>query len=177
MTERDPGLVEKALKGDRAAFERLLSEHYSMMYRVAYRFTGQKQDAEDIAQNVCMQLPDKLASFKGQSSFSTWLYKIVLNACRDMHKVRGARGQLMRSYLEMEKGQAAEAREDNLKVAWLYRAIAGLEDALRETALLVLAEDLSHAEAAAILSCAESTVSWRMHEVRKRLKQLVSTYP
>ena len=73
--------------------------------------------------------------------------------------------------------ELAEAFEDNRKVAWLYRVIAELEETLRETALLVLAEALSHAEAAKILGCAESTVSWRMHEVRKLLKQRVDTYP
>ena len=60
------------------------------------------------------------------------------------------------------------ARQD-----WLKAALARLDDALRETALLVVGEELSHAEAAEILGIAEKTVSWRMHEVRKRLKSMV----
>ncbi len=148
-----------------------------MMYRVAYRFTGHAQDAEDITQDICMQMAHKLESFKGDSSFSTWLYRVVVNACRDFHKTRSTRRTLAQTYLEMEKRDIADSQDSSRKVAWLYRMIAGLEESLRETALLVLAEDLSHAEAAKILGCAESTVSWRMHEVRKLLKQRVSTYP
>jgi RNA polymerase sigma-70 factor (ECF subfamily) len=177
MTERDLTLVTAAQKGDRNAFQRLLSDNYTMMYRVAYRFTGHAQDAEDIAQDICMQMAHKLGSFKGESSFSTWLYRVVVNACRDFHKTRKVRRDLAQTYLETEKREMADSQDSCRKVTWLYRKIAELEDTLRETALLVLAEELSHAEAAKILRCAESTVSWRMHEVRKILKQLVNTYP
>lgn len=177
MTARDLTLVLKAQKGDRDAFRHLLSEHYTMMYRVAYRYTGHKQDAEDIAQEVCLQMPHKLASFKGESSFSTWLYRVVVNACRDSHKKHKTRRELSVTYMEMEKNEIADAKDAGRKVAWLYRTIAGLEDALRETALLVLGEEMSHAEAAKALGCAESTVSWRMHELRKLLKQKMDSYP
>jgi RNA polymerase sigma-70 factor (ECF subfamily) len=162
--------VERARAGDRAAFQRVLEEHYTMMYRVAYHYTGQAQDAEDIAQDVCVGLVRALASFRGQSSVSTWLYRIVVNACRDFHKKRSTHQRLQQSYLELEKHDAAVEAEEARKRAWLYRAIAALEPALKETALLVLTEELSHAEAGAVLGCAESTISWRMHEIRKQLK-------
>lgn len=177
MTERDLTLARKAQQGDRDAFERLLSEHYTMMYRVAYRFTGLKEDAEDIAQEICMQMVHKLASFRGDSSFSTWLYRIVVNHCRDFIRKTQSRRGLSQTYLELEKQQVADHQDSNRKTAWLYRKLRELEDGLLETALLVLAEDLSHAEAAQVLGCAESTVSWRMHEIRKLLKQQLSTYP
>lgn len=177
MTERDLRLVKEAQKGDRDAFQRLLSDHYTMIHRVAYRFTGHAQDAEDIAQDICVQMAQKLASFKGDSSFSTWLYRVVVNACRDFHKTHKNRRDLAQTYLDIERREAADAQDSNRKVAWLYRRIAGLEQVLRETALLVLTEEMNHAEAAKILGCAESTVSWRMHEVRKLLKQQLSTYP
>ena len=65
-------------------------------------------------------------------------------------------------------GNEARQRESD----WLYRTLDRLSDDLRETTILVLAEELSHAEAGAILGIKESTVSWRMHEVRKKLKAL-----
>ena len=72
----------------------------------------------------------------------------------------------------METMQKADCAEANQKIAWLYRSIAGLQTDLKETALLVLAEEMSHAEAGQVLGCAESTISWRMSEIRKQLKLL-----
>jgi len=165
-------LAERARTGDRAAFEALLDGHYTMMFRIAYRFTGSREDAEDIAQEVCCALPDKLQSFRRESKFTTWLYRVIVNACRDMQKKRGHQGDLAQRYTDFDLLQRAEAAEANGRVAWLYRQIAALEPALKETALLVLAEDCSHAEAGKILGCAESTVSWRMSEIRKALMAL-----
>ena len=69
----------------------------------------------------------------------------------------------------------ADQQHNAQRLSWLSEAITGLEPTLRETAVLVLAEALSHAEAASILNCAESTVSWRMHEIRKKLQAQVET--
>lgn len=141
-----------------------------MMYRVAYRFTGSKADAEDIAQDVCVNLARKLDSFHSQSQFSTWLYKVVVNACRDAVKRKSLHATLERTYLEMEDAKSAEEAAKRKASAWLWRQVAALDAPLKETALLVLAEGLSHADAADVLDCAESTVSWRMHEMKKQLK-------
>lgn len=177
MPPFDLKIVEKAKAGDRGAFRQVLESHYSMIVRVAYRFLGNQADAEDLAQDVCAALPAKLASFRGESSFSTWLYRVVVNACRDAHKKTRSHMALEHGYMEMEKHVTAEEQEAARKSAWLYRALGTLDANLRETALLVIAEEMSHAEAAAVLGVAESTVSWRLMEVRKVLKQLVDTYP
>ncbi len=171
MTTTDNAMIEKAKRGDRAAFRQLLEEHYDMMYRVAYRFTGQKHDAEDIAQAVCEGLVHKLVAFRGDSLFSSWLYRIVINACHDAYKKKSTHRKLEYAYTELEASSHAESEETGKQVAWLYRAIAVLEPSLKETALLVLTEEVSHAEAGKILGCAESTISWRMAEVKKNLRK------
>lgn len=163
-------------RGDAQAFRALLDQHYAMIYRVSYRFTGHAQDAEDVTQEVCMALVDKLASFKGKSSFTTWLYRIVVNQCRDYQKNRSRSRARDLAYSEFEKLGAADTREDQKRVAWLYRSIDALDSPLKETALLVVAEELTHAEAAKILDCKESTISWRMHEVREFLTQAMDSY-
>ncbi len=94
-----------------------------------------------------------------------------------MHKKTSSHRGLDKTYMEMEKSLTAEQQEAARKSAWLYRALGTLDPQLKETALLVISEELNHAEAAEVLGCAESTISWRMHEVRKSLKQLVDTYP
>lgn len=170
MTQEDNILVERACAGDRTAYRQLLERHYDMMFRVAYRYTGHRQDAEDIAQDVSVGLIGRLRSFKGRSRFPTWLYRVVVNSCRDMQKHRRSVARSEDGFVELEAHGQAEQAEASRRIAWLYRAICGLETSLKETALLVLAEELSHAEVAVILGCKESTVSWRMHEVRKLLK-------
>lgn len=140
---------------------------------MAYSFTGHRDDAADIAQEVCMKLVDKLASFRGESSFITWLYRIILNTCRDTAKKDRTQRDLQHRYMEYDGLLQADHADSQHKVAALYHAIATLSVDLQETALLVLAEELSHAEAGAVLGCAESTVSWRMHELRRQLKPLM----
>ena len=172
MHEDNQQLIAQAQRGDREAFRRLLQTHYGMIHRVAYRFTGHVSDAEDVTQEVCMALVDKLGRYNGRSSFSTWLYRVVVNQCHDFRKKRGTDRARDTQYVELETMGSADAQEANRMVAWLYRAIASLKPPLPETALLVLAEERSHAEAARILDCKESTVSWRMHEIRKQLTAL-----
>lgn len=169
-------MIELAKKGDSYAFQHLLTQHYDMIYRVAYRFTGQAQDAEDIAQEVCVGLVHKLFSFNGKSSFSTWLYRVVVNSCRDYQRKRSNHRRLESSYIDLEKNEQSDKNDSDKKLLWLYRTVANLEQSLKETALLVLTEELSHAEAGKILGCAESTVSWRMHEIRKHLKNAIGSY-
>jgi RNA polymerase sigma-70 factor (ECF subfamily) len=78
--------------------------------------------------------------------------------------------ELENNYMAFAEHRAADWADSDAKVRWLYQALDRLDPALKETALLVLAEDMSHAEAGEVLGVAESTVSWRMHEARKRLK-------
>ena len=166
----DLELAERTRDGDRDAFRKLLERHYDTAYRVALRFTGSRPDAEDIAQDVCLALVDKLRSFRAQSGFSTWFYRVVVNACRDHARRQKRAAKLQASYAMFCELDQADQIDDAKRLGWLSEAIAGLEPGLRETAILVLAEDLTHADAAAALGCAESTVSWRMHRVRKKLK-------
>jgi RNA polymerase sigma-70 factor, ECF subfamily len=172
----DLELAERTCEGDRNAFRQLLERHYDTAYRVALRFTGSSPDAEDIAQDVCLALVDKLRSFRGQSRFSTWFYKVVVNACRDHLRRQKTAAALQASYAVFRELDRADQIDDAKRLGWLSEAIADLEPSLRETAVLVLAEELTHKETADALGCAEKTVSWRMHEIRKQLKLRVETF-
>src|SRR4051812_43094759 len=77
----DDGLAALAAQGDRAAFEALLRRHYDLMHRVAWRMTGSQADAQDICQEVCCALVERIASFRAEAKFTTWLIGIVRNAC------------------------------------------------------------------------------------------------
>lgn len=169
MTD-DSSLAAAAISGDREAFRRLIERHYDTIYRVAYRYVGSAADAEDIAQDVCITLATKLSRFRDKSRFSTWLISVVINRCRDFLRRRKSSTALVEKYAALRDLEDGDKADTDKKLSWLHASLQGLEPSLRETVLLILGEDLSHAEAAKILGCAESTVSWRVHMAKKQLK-------
>lgn len=166
----DERLALSAANGDRQAFGELLERHYGRILRLGLRLMGDRAEAEDLAQDVCVGLAHKIRSFRGEARFTTWLYRVVLNAGRDAMRRRASRGAVQRDYAEVNAlrraGDAARAAE----AEWLREALAGLKDDLRETAILVLDQELTHAQAGEVLGISENTVSWRLHEVRKALR-------
>jgi RNA polymerase sigma-70 factor, ECF subfamily len=169
VPDPDRDLVDRAVAGERGAFESLLRRHYDRIHRVAWRLTGSRADAEDIAQEVCCTLVEKLGSFKGEAKFGTWLMGIVVNACHD-HRRRGLTLSRLRERLTVLAGLAAPPDgRDAYRRTWLASELARLDPLLRDTVVLVIGEDLTHGEAARALGVAESTVSWRMHEARRQL--------
>lgn len=170
VADRDRHLVDRAARGDRHAFETLLRQHYELMFRVSWRLTGSRTDAQDITQEVCCALVEKISSFKGEAKFTTWLIGIVRNACHDHHR-RGSALTRLRRHLSVVAGlQHPPDGRDLYRRSWLASELAQLEPVLRETVVLVVGEGLTHAEAALALGVAESTVSGRIHEARRRVK-------
>src|ERR687895_1471997 len=85
----DSDLITRAAGGDAAAFQALVERHRSMVYRVAYQFAGNHYDAEDIAQEVFIKVYRSLDKFHQDAQLSSWMYRIVMNACID-HRRRQA---------------------------------------------------------------------------------------
>lgn len=165
----DADLLAGALAGEREAFGLLLERHYDRIHGLAWQLTGSRADADDIAQDVCCALVERIASFRGEARFTTWLCGIVFNACRDLHRRRRS-FSVLAQHLSVLTGLARGPDGRDLHDAmWVKSAIAGLPEAYRDTVVLVAGQQLTHAEAAAILGVAEATVSWRMHEVRRML--------
>jgi len=168
----DNALALRAAGGDRAAFAALLAKHYGRVLRLGWRLLGTETEAEDLAQDVCLALARRIRSFRGEAAFSTWLYRVVVNAARDRQRTEARRGALAGAFAEADQlrraGDAARAAE----AEWLAEALASLKPDLRETAVLVLDEGLTHGAAAELLGVAEATISWRMSEIRKLLKAL-----
>ena len=170
--DTDRALARRAAAGDGEAFAALLERHYDRIYRVGARVLGDADEAADLAQDVCVGLPARLASWRGESRFTTWLYRVVVNAARDALRRKAARRRSERAFAETEALLRADAAAGECKSSWLRNALERLSDELRATVFLVLEEGLRHAEAGAVLGVSESTVSWRMCEVRKRLRTL-----
>lgn len=167
IPDPDRDLVERACTGDRAAFETLLRRHYDRIHRIAWRMTGSAADADDIAQEVCCTLVEKIDSFKGEAKFTTWLSGIVVNACRDHHRRRSTLTKFRNDLTVMTNLTGGSGEDSIHDRVWLASAIAKLDPPLRDAVVLVVGEDMSHAEAGAVLGVAESTISWRLHQVRR----------
>lgn len=156
--------LKRAQQGDRAAFAQLIDDHYDAMYRFAYKYCGNQQDAEDVTQQACIKLARTIVQFRFESSFTTWLYRIVVNVARDHYRVNDAPMESLESDIEIDAGA-----EHVVMLNQILLLVAQMGEEYRDTLVLVIAEGLSHAQAAEILAVKESTVSWRIHEIRRRL--------
>jgi RNA polymerase sigma-70 factor (ECF subfamily) len=161
--------VASAAAGSREAFEALLRRHYGRVHGLAWQLTGSRNDADDVAQDVCLALVEKIGAFRGEAKFTTWLTGITFNACRDFRRRRRSLGGMIERLTVVAGVAQSPDGRDAYDAVWLKSAIARLKPALRDTAVLVAGQQLTHAEAAEILGVAENTVAWRMHEVRRLL--------
>lgn len=170
----DAELLAAALGGSRDAFEALLRRHYDRIHGLAWQLTGSRADADDIAQDVCCILVEKLGGFQGRAKFTTWLCGIVVNACHDLRRRRRSLRGLAERFAVVASLTRGPDGRDLHDAMWIKSAITRLKPAYRETVVLVAGQQLTHAEAAEILGVAEATVSWRMHEVRRQLAEAPS---
>jgi len=164
-------ILKKAMAGDVAAFEALVSYHYDMVYRCAHHLCGQREDAEDVAQDVFIKLAEKLNLFDNRSSFSTWLYRITVNTARDQLRKKARNAEVP---YENEVHGSASAEDNPGRYEAMLGAMEKLAPKLREAVVLVYGEELSHREAAKVLGCAETTISWRIFTAKRKLRNLLS---
>ena len=163
------GLIQRAQGGDVASFAELIDRHYDTIYRIAWKWCGHRANAEDIAQLACIKLAGHLAKFRFESAFTSWLYQLVINCAKDWQR---AQQRHVHDALPDTQPTADSTRaEDHIYLAQLLEQLDELGEGMKETALLVHAEGLSHAEAGELLGVSESTISWRVHAIRKHMNQ------
>jgi RNA polymerase sigma factor (sigma-70 family) len=165
----DAELVKAAIAGSRDAFEALLRRHYDRVHGLAWQLSGSRADADDIAQDVCCTLVEKIGGFRGEAKFTTWLTGITYNACRDFRRRRRSFAGFTEKLTVLVGLAPANDGRDLYDAIWLKSAIARLKPVYRDAAVLVVGQQLTHAEAAEVLGVAEATVSWRMSEARRML--------
>ena len=171
METSDEELARAAATGDAAAFAALLERHYDRLFALAFRLTGSRAEAEDLTQDICAALPAKLAGFRGTARFSTWLYRVAVNAAHDRRRRQASHRKAAEGWGDWELARRAEAEDSAGQIGWLLAAMGQLKDELRDTLALVL-DEVTHRDAAEILGISEGTVAWRMSEVKKRLRQM-----
>ncbi len=171
MTTSDENLARAAAGGDVEAFACLLERHYDAVFRLAFRLTGVAAEAEDLTQDVCASLPAKLGGFRAEARFTTWLWRVVVNAAHDRRRRAATHARHAEGWGDWETARRAADREAAEAIDWLAEAMRALPEELRDTLALVL-DDQSHEEAAEVLGIAPGTVSWRISEAKKRLRAL-----
>jgi RNA polymerase sigma-70 factor (ECF subfamily) len=169
-------LLRAAQAGDRQAFARLVGDNYDFLFRAAWRWTGNRADAEDIAQEVAIRMARAIVNFDGRSALRTFLYTMTLNAVRD-HGRHARRQRQLAEGFAVHALVETQAMSGNDPAERLWDAVRELPEKQRDAVLLVHGEGLSHAQAAASMGCAEKTVSWHIHAARKRLRDLLAEEP
>ena len=169
----DEALIARAVGGDRQAFAELCERHYDFIFRTACKWCGSRIDAEDVAQDVCIKLASSLKSFDRRSAFTSWLYRVTLNAVRDFQRARQRRGRHAERYAEVAPEEALPEQEAAAATRQLWEAVLRLPEQQRYAVLLIYGEGMSHAEAGVIMGCKEATVSWHVHDAKKTLRGLL----
>lgn len=164
MTEDE--IITAAMGGDEKAFAMLLEGQYRRIYRFAYRWCGNVADAEDVTQLVCIKLAKSIRQYRGEAAFNSWLYRLVVNCAKDWRKSQ-ARHQ--GENVTAEETAIHDSGSRGILLEQILKKVDAMGEGFKETALLVLAEGFSHREAGDLLGVKESTISWRLHEMRQQL--------
>jgi RNA polymerase sigma-70 factor (ECF subfamily) len=176
MSERasQADLIEACKQGDRAAFHSLYEAYKDKVYSIAYHYSGEEALARDVAQQVFLKLFTSIGQFRQDSEFTTWLFRIVANACVDEQRKR-RRFVPFSPEIEVSKMSARGSQEDAYQRSQLADsvrgAIAELSPKLRLPILLKYVEGLSYDEIAQTLGCSIGTVSSRLNRGHKMLAQ------
>jgi RNA polymerase sigma-70 factor (ECF subfamily) len=172
MDTPDEMLATAAAQGDRAAFATLVGRHYDRIHGLAWRMTGARAEAEDLAQDICAALPAKLRNWRGEAKFTTWLYRVVVNAAHDLRRRQQTRHRASLGWGDWELARQDEITTQAEASDWLAQSMTQLSPELRDTVALVLGEEMTQGEAGIVLGVSEGTIAWRMSEVKKRLRAM-----
>ena len=166
------GLVEACRQGDREAFRALYEVYKDDVYSIAWNFTGDEETARDVTQDVFLKLFSAIGGFRGESSFKTWLFRLVANACRDAQR---RRRRLVPLEVVLEKAEDPGSPDADTRQREISRrvrsAVVSLAPKLRLAILLRYVEDLSYSEIAAALGCSPGTVASRLNRGHRILAE------
>jgi RNA polymerase sigma-70 factor (ECF subfamily) len=186
MSQSDGAAIEAVLAGDREAFGALVIRHSRMLFRLAYRMTGNQADADDVVQEAFLRAYQKLAGFESRSDFGTWIYRIAVHCALDrLERRKQEEARRVTEEPDPEEGgvQVADSSPGPEQLAWSAEIASLRETAMRgltamERTAFVLRhlEERSTEEIAAALevkpNTAKQTVYRAVEKMRQRLTQL-----
>jgi RNA polymerase sigma-70 factor (ECF subfamily) len=184
MIELERSLLRRLRERDERAFKELVSEHRDRVFNISFRMLGNRHEAEDIAQEVFITVFKTIDSFREESKFSTWLYRVTVNHCKNRIKYNARRHERDRDELDENTretngasvGPARTKQPDHALASAqmediLSDAIKSLEEEWREVVVLRDIEDLSIEEICEITGLPDGTVKSRLHRARAALRK------
>jgi RNA polymerase sigma-70 factor (ECF subfamily) len=174
-------LIEKSKNGDVASFEKLISQYQVYVYNIAYRTLGHEEDAKDAAQDALIKVFKNISQYTGDAQFSTWLYRIVVNTCKDCLRKKsslkettfeGTNAEGEGTLWELPASDMLHP-EKQLERKEIQQKIHSALDQLPEAnKTVVILKDISHIE-----DCSVGTVKSRINRGRKYLRELLQVDP
>jgi RNA polymerase sigma-70 factor (ECF subfamily) len=180
--QNDNEIISNVLNGDQQAYAVLVNRYQSYVFTLALRFTKNREDAEEVSQDIFIKAYRSLADFRGASKFSTWLYTIVNNTCITfLRKKRLQTHSLDNEGVfevadSLDSGLRANMVEQKSKVAMVHNAINMLNPDDAEIITLFYKSEQSLEEISQILGLETNTAKVRLHRARTRLKEKMQTH-
>ncbi len=171
--EDEQRCVARVLQGELDAFGDLVRRHHAMIHALTYRMTGSTADADELTQETFVRAWQRIGQFRGESKFSSWLYRIAMTACLNWADQNFRRNRRDERW-ELERERSPDPVGDDVS-AKVHSALQRLEPKFRAAIVLTVYDGHNHAEAARILGCSETTVSWRIFMARRKLKKLLGS--
>ncbi len=187
--ELEQKLIERLIARDERAFNDLVRTYERRVFALVFRMLGNRAEAEDLAQEVFIQVFKAIGNFRGESKLSTWIYRIAINLCKNRAKYLRVRHSDAQDELEevAERVPLGEARRANVGQVErpdemvsgkqveliVQRAIAQVEESFRECLVLRDVEELSYEEIGEITGLPPGTVKSRIFRARAQLKEIV----
>lgn len=169
--EGDREAIEACQRGDREAFDRLVERYQRDVYRLCYRYVNNHHDASDLAQDVFLKAYRAIGRFRGDSAFSTWLYRIAVNTCLNFRSSRRLPVEpLGDDVADAARGVADRLEQDELS-AQVREAVSRLPQKQRATLILKIYHDLTHEEVARILGSSVGTVKANLFHALGNLRK------
>jgi len=174
----DERVIKACQQGDREAFRLLFEAYKDKVFSIAvYSFGGDQSAAGDVTQQIFLKLMTSIGQFRGESQFTTWLYRLVANACIDEQR-RGRRLLRFEESAPMSRIEDRRPQERHFARVELAEsvkaAISELKPKFRLPILLKYMEDLSYEEIASVLGCSKGTVASRLNRGHKELARRLS---
>ena len=177
----DRALVEAAQRGDHEAFSALVTRHQRYVYNLAYRLLHDAHEAQDLAQEAFLRAWKAMGTFRGESKFTTWLYRIVTNLC--YNRLPGLQREIAQTEVEAAETMAqsnsqspAASVETADQTAWLHRKVEALPVKYRLVITLFYLQEMSYHEIAETLDVPMGTVKTHLFRARERLKQQLQNH-
>jgi len=179
LEETDRELVEACQRGESDAFRALFERYKDKVYSIALRYSGDAASAEDIAQESFLKLFVGIGGFRGESSFSAWLYRLVVNSCLDQKRRAWRLTPLLDDALDLLRSPGQNALDGMMHEeisAHLRSVLAGLSDEQRMLVVLRYTQSLSYDEIAEILGTSTGTIASRLNRIHRTLERRLSRF-